>query len=109
MHRGFILELVLKSEGEAMRQELADVVTFLRDQDFLFNADILPADTRRPLVDSELLIQDRHFAVSMEMDASDAIAISDKLNSAADKAAEYRPLWRSLQPNISQSTTTSNE
>ena len=109
MHRGFILELVLKSEGEAMRQELADVVTFLRDQDFLFNADILPADTRRPLVDSELLIQDRHFAVSMEMDDSDAIAISDKLNSAADKAAEYRPLWRSLQPNISQSTTTSNE
>lgn len=109
MHRGFILELVLKSEGEAMRQELADVVTFLRDQDFLFNADILPADTRRPLVDSELLIQDRHFAVSMEMDASDAIAISDKLNSAADKAADYRPLWRSLQPNISQSTTSSNE
>ena len=109
MHRGFILELVLKSEGEAMRQELADVVTFLRDQDFLFNADILPANTRRPLVDSELLIQDRHFAVSMEMDASDAIAISDKLNSAADKAADYRPLWRSLQPNISQSTTSSNE
>ena len=109
MRRGFILELVLKSEGEAMRQELADVVTFLRDQDFLFNADILPANTRRPLVDSELLIQDRHFAVSMEMDASDAIAISDKLNSAADKAADYRPLWRSLQPNISQSTTSSNE
>ena len=69
-----------------MREELADVVTFLRDQEFLFNADILPADTRRPLVDSKLLIQDRHFAVSMEMDATDVIAISDKLDSAADKA-----------------------
>lgn len=108
MHRGFILELVLKSEGEAMRQELADVVTFLRDQDFLFNADILPADTRRPLVDPKLLIQDRHFAVSMEMDATDVIAISDPLDSTTDKAAGYQPVWRSLQPKISQSTS-SNE
>ena len=108
MRRGFILELVLKSEGEAMRQELADVVTFLRDQDFLFNADILPADTRRPLVDPKLLIQDRHFAVSMEMDATDVIAISDPLDSTTDKAAGYQPVWRSLQPKISQSTS-SNE
>jgi hypothetical protein len=91
-----------------MRQELADVVTFLRDQDFLFNADILPADTRRPLVDPKLLIQDRHFAVSMEMDATDVIAISDPLDSTTDKAAGYQPVWRSLQPKISQSTS-SNE
>jgi hypothetical protein len=106
LRRGFILELVLNSEGEAMRQELAEVVTFLRDQDFLFNADTLPADTRRPLVSSNLIVLGKHFAVSLEMDGLESEKNADALDSDGSDATGYRPVWRNLQPNISQTTPT---
>ena len=109
LRRGFILELVMKSEGESMRQELAEVVAFLREQDFLFNADTLPVDTRRPLVNSNLIVPGKHFAVSLEMDALESAEIPDASGSNTDTASEYRPVWRNLQPNISQPAPSKEE
>ena len=100
LRRGFIFELVLNSEGEAMRAELADLISFLRNRDFLYNADILPSDTRRPLVASNLVVQGKHFAVSLEMDADVTGELEDRSNQTMVDSVDKRPVWWHLQPNV---------
>ena len=100
LRRGFILELVLKSDGETMREELAEWVAFFRDQDFLHNADILPADARRPLANTNRVIAGKHFAISLEMDSDGESKMDTSANREPVEGASYRPVWRELQPVI---------
>jgi hypothetical protein len=109
LRRGFILELVLNSEGEAMREELAELVAFLRERDFLYNADILPAYTRRALVNSNLVVQGKHFAVSLEMETSESAPSVNPPDRSVIEAKDNKSVWRSLQPNIPGSSASKEE
>lgn len=99
--RGFIVETVLNSSGEAMRNELEEIVGFLKSREYLQNADILPGDTRRMLVDSNLVVAGKHFAFSLELPVSDDEGLSTE--SVSNPRATDRsivPVWRKLQPEV---------
>lgn len=64
---GFIAELCLSEEGEAMRQTLTKVVSELKQNPSINNVDTLPADQRKNLVSTNALLPGRHFALSIEM------------------------------------------
>jgi Tfp pilus assembly PilM family ATPase len=64
---GFIAELCLSEEGEAMRQTLSKVVTELKQNSNINNVDTLPADQRKNLVSTNALLPGRHFSLSIEM------------------------------------------
>ena len=101
--RGFIVETVLNSSGESMRNELEEIVRFLKAREYLQNADILPGDTRRLLVDSNLVIAGKHFAISLELpvlDADDLVTEAASGARTADKTVT--PVWRALQPDVNK-------
>lgn len=103
--RGFIVETVLNSSGEAMRNELEEIVGFLKSRDYLQNADILPGDTRRMLVDSNLVLAGKHFALSLELpvlDEDGRLAESVSNPRATDRTIV--PVWRKLQPELGSSS-----
>ncbi|MDB6028587.1 MAG: Competence protein [Verrucomicrobiales bacterium] len=64
---GFIAELCLKQEGEAMRSTLGQVVGELKQSPLFSSVDTLPIDLRKDLANPKVLIPDRHFALSLEL------------------------------------------
>lgn len=64
---GFIAELCLSEEGEAMRQTLRKVVDELKLNPAFTNVDTLPADQRKNLVGTNVLIPGHYFSLSIEM------------------------------------------
>jgi hypothetical protein len=64
---GFIAELCLSEEGEAMRQTLRKVVSELKQNPAFTNVDTLPADQRKNLVSSNVYIPGHYFSLSIEM------------------------------------------
>jgi len=64
---GFIAELCLSEEGEAMRQTLSKVVSGLKQNPAFTNVDTLPADQRKNLVSTNVLIPGHYFSLSIEM------------------------------------------
>jgi Tfp pilus assembly PilM family ATPase len=64
---GYIAELSLAEEGEAMRQTLSKVVSELKNDPAFTNVDTLSLDQRKFLVNTNVIIPERHFALSIEM------------------------------------------
>ena len=64
---GFIAELCLSEEGEVMRQTLRKVVDELKLNPAFTNVDTLPADQRKNLVGTNVLIPGHYFSLSIEM------------------------------------------
>ena len=84
-----------------MRNELEEIVGFLKSREYLQNADILPGDTRRMLVDSNLVVAGKHFAFSLELPVPDDEGLSTE--SVSNPRATDRnivPVWRKLQPEV---------
>jgi Tfp pilus assembly PilM family ATPase len=63
---GFITELCLPEQGEAMRRSLSQLVTNLKQSQLFQNVDSLPADRRRNLVDPAVLLPE-HFTLVLEL------------------------------------------
>jgi Tfp pilus assembly PilM family ATPase len=64
---GYIAELSLAEEGEAMRQTLSKVVSELKNNPAFTNVDTLSLDQRKFLVNTNVIIPERHFALSIEL------------------------------------------
>lgn len=64
---GFLAEVTLPEQGEAMRRMLSQLVADLRSAHLFSNVDLLPADRRRALVDPALVLPDRHFTLALEL------------------------------------------
>ena len=64
---GFIAELCLKEEGEAMRSTLGQVVGELKQSPIFSSVDTLPVDLRKNLANPKVLIPDRHFALVLDL------------------------------------------
>ncbi len=65
--RGFIAELTIPKEGEAMRQELSDVVAQLKKSGLYQNVDAIPSEARRKWVDNQLVLADKTFALGLNL------------------------------------------
>ncbi|MCL4178968.1 MAG: pilus assembly protein PilM [Verrucomicrobia bacterium] len=63
---GFITELCLPEQGDAMRRTLSQLVSDLKQSHLFQNVDLLAADRRRSLVDPAVLLPE-HFALSLEL------------------------------------------
>jgi Tfp pilus assembly PilM family ATPase len=66
LSNGFIAELCLPEQGDAMRRTLSQLVAELRQSRLFQNVDSLPADRRRNLVDPALLLPE-YFALVLEL------------------------------------------
>jgi len=86
-----------------MRNELEEIVRFLKAREYLQNADILPGDTRRMLVDSNLVIAGKHFAISLELPVLDADdLVTETASGARHVDRTVTPVWRTLQPDVNK-------
>ena len=63
---GFITELCLPEQGEAMRRSLSQLVSDLKQSQLFQNVDSLSADRRRNLVDPAVLLPE-HFTLVLEL------------------------------------------
>ena len=93
MDRGLVLEMVLDSKGEAMRRRLEETVTFFRQSDFILRADTLPGNARRSIVSSNVILSDRHFAISLELPS-----VSDQVQAPTSNSRQEEPSWKRVQP-----------
>ena len=64
---GFVAELCLPEEGEAMRRTLTRVVATLKAAPLFKSADLLSADRRRGVADTNVVLADHHFALDLEL------------------------------------------
>lgn len=64
---GFIAELCLTEKGEPMRKTLTDLVDGLKKRTIFENVDTLSSDRRRFIVNTNVLIQEQHFALSLKL------------------------------------------
>jgi Tfp pilus assembly PilM family ATPase len=64
---GFIAELCVPEDGEAMRQTLSRLVSSLKLAPSFKNVDSLSADRRRSLADTNVVLTDHHFALEIEL------------------------------------------
>jgi hypothetical protein len=81
-HKGFITELCLPEQGDAMRQSLSQLVENLKQSSLFKNVDSLPADRRRNLVDPAVLLPE-NFTLVLEL--------PDDPFPAQDSAADLQP------------------
>jgi hypothetical protein len=63
---GFIAELCLPEQGDALRRTLSALVTHLKESQLFQNVDSLPAERRRQLVDPSVLIPE-YFTLLFEL------------------------------------------
>lgn len=64
---GFIVELCVPEQGQAMRDILARLVNTLQEDPSLERVDSLRPDLRRDLVSPDVLLPDRHFTLAIEL------------------------------------------
>lgn len=66
---GFIAELCIPEEGEAMRRTRSQLVTALKQNPRFKNVDTMPAEQRRPLAEPKVLLPnpERHVALFLEL------------------------------------------
>jgi Tfp pilus assembly PilM family ATPase len=67
VREGFVAEVCVPEQGESMRRTLSQLVSDMRRTQLYSNVDLLPADRRRPVVDSALVLPEQHFALAMEL------------------------------------------
>gem|GEM_PF-504470 len=68
--RAFVAEVCLVPQGEDMRRTLSELVVDLKRYPLFRNVDVLPAERRRSWVSTNLIFQERHFA--LELNVSEA-------------------------------------
>jgi len=94
---GFVAELCVPEEPEAMRRHLSQIVNDLKRYALFRNVDALSADRRRNLVDSKLVVPDRTAALDLEL-AENEFRVAQKLSerrSPSPLGPDFRPLPRS--------------
>jgi Tfp pilus assembly PilM family ATPase len=64
---GFVAEICLPEDGEPMRRTLSRVVTTLKLAPLFKNVDLLSADRRRNLADTNVVLADHLFALDIEL------------------------------------------
>jgi Tfp pilus assembly PilM family ATPase len=69
VREGFVVEVCVPQRGEAMRTTLSQLVSDLREARLFANVDLLPADRRRPVVDTTVVLPDQHFTLALELPA----------------------------------------
>ncbi|HKS37173.1 MAG TPA: pilus assembly protein PilM [Verrucomicrobiae bacterium] len=72
---GFVAELCVPEEPEAMRRVVSQLVTDLKRDPLFRNVDALSAEWRRNLVDPKLLIPDRSISLELELAATEFLPI----------------------------------
>lgn len=68
--RAFVLELCVPRDAEATRNLLSQLVVELKQTPLMNNVDALPDDRRKVLVDPQLLLPDRYFALRLELETN---------------------------------------
>lgn len=71
--RALVAEVGLLPQGEAMRQALSDLVGRLKASPPFQNVDVLPAESRRVLVATNLAYPDRFFALELSLSDTDLL------------------------------------
>ncbi len=94
---GFIAELCVPEEGDAQRRTLSRLVADLKRSPLFKNVDSLSADRRRSLVDTNVVLADRHFALDLEL-AESPFQASDRT------AVEKRPVVPEPRPGSRSAT-----
>ncbi len=69
--RGFIAELCVPEDPETARGILSELVSALNQQPLFARVDLLPDDQRRSLADPKVIIPDRHFALELDLAATE--------------------------------------
>ena len=69
--RGFVAELCVPEDPETARGILSQLVSDLSQQPLFAKVDLLPDDQRRSLADPKVIIPDRHFALELDLAATD--------------------------------------
>ena len=72
---GFVAELCIPEEGEAMRRTLSQVVTELKKNARFKSVDVLPPEQRRTLAEPKAVIPDRHFALFLELETNEFLSL----------------------------------
>lgn len=91
---GFIAELCINQEGEAMRQTLGQVVAELKQSTLFNNVDTLPSDLRRDIAYTNVILPDRHFALSLEMARSHFLPVQSRMRTGETNATPKTPTSR---------------
>jgi Tfp pilus assembly PilM family ATPase len=88
---GFVAEICVPEEPEAMRRTLSQIVTDLKKYPLFRNVDALSADRRRNLVDPKLVVPDRTAALELEL-VENAFHVAQKpLERRVPLGPELRP------------------
>jgi hypothetical protein len=80
--RGFITEICVPDQGEARRRAVSQIVQELKSSRLLRNADSLPDDQRRSLINPDVLIPEGHYALVLELTETPFIQASRPLFNA---------------------------
>jgi Tfp pilus assembly PilM family ATPase len=64
---GFVTEVCIPEEGEALRRSLSQLVNALKQWSRFRNVDTVPAEQRRLLADQRTILPEKHFAIFMEI------------------------------------------
>ena len=90
---GFVTELCVPEEGEAQRRTLSRAVAELKRSPRFKNVDSLSEDRRRSLVDTNVVLTDRHFALDLEL-------VENPFRSAERAAGDRRSSGPDLRPGL---------
>ncbi|MGC8887338.1 MAG: hypothetical protein ACP5MG_09295 [Verrucomicrobiia bacterium] len=84
---GFVAEVCIPEEGEAMRKTLSQLVTALKQDARFKNVDTIPNEQRRLLADQRTILPEKHFAIFMELATNEFQPLLTATNEAAAAAA----------------------
>lgn len=80
---GFVAEVCIPEEGEAMRKTLSQLVTALKQDPRFKNVDTLPNEQRRLLADQRTILPEKYFAIFMELGTNEFQPLTQSTNEAA--------------------------
>lgn len=104
--RAFIAEVCLIPQGESMRQTLGELVGELKRFTLFRNVDVLPAERRRSLVDTNLIFAERHFALELNLSEAELLPPIPLPPAAQTNREPPRTTFRSAAPRPDTSITT---
>jgi Tfp pilus assembly PilM family ATPase len=107
---GFVAELCLVEQGEAMRQTLSRIVADLKADPLFANVDSLPSDRRRKLVDPKVVLADHYFSLAIDCVENEFRRPSGTAEKGESGAAprDERPAATAIRPKAPQSSSTDN-
>ncbi len=88
---GLVAEFSFLDDGENMRSNLTALVEQLNATGLYSNVDTIPEDVRRPLANTNVVIADRHIALSLQLHRNyfqKQLSIAPRLDSQGEKEPE---------------------